>query len=70
MTYPLDICAKDLCKLLSSELSELSTMELAIRKLLSSLYSREELEALRESACLTNFVGHIQVASVSKPSGL
>lgn len=70
MEYPLKIPASGICHILSTPESQLSSIDLAIKRLLQSMYSASELEALKEHACLTTTLGPIDVGTVSKPRRL
>ena len=65
MEYPLKIPAKELCRILTAPDDKLSLIDDAVKRLLQSMYSRAELKALEEHACLTETLGPVDIGAVS-----
>lgn len=60
------ISAKTLCVILSAQPHELNTIQLAIRRALEEGNSPQELEAMRQSACLTKILESYSVSASGK----
>lgn len=63
----LSISAKQLCRILSADKSELNQFELAIREALEKANTEVELRAIREHACLTDDLANIQFNAKGRP---
>ena len=65
----LNIPSAELCRLLSLSKSELTILENAIRDLIESMYSADEIEIMRQRACLRKDV-ETPIAQVKKINAL
>jgi hypothetical protein len=60
------ISAKNLCFILSADPDQLDWFSRAVRDALVRGNSREELDAIREKACITDAIGEYSISSKGK----